>query len=60
MVDSVNEKLQSNYNGDFYEDYNGLILLNIGAGLNGDSSNKIAIEICLGTKFDNNRLNLNT
>ena len=59
MVDSVTDKIKSNYNGEFYDDYNGFILLNIGAGLNGDSSNKIAIEIFLGTTFDNNRLNLN-
>ena len=39
-----------------YEDYNGLIWLNIGPGLNLDSNNKIATAVEFGMKFDNNRL----
>ena len=59
MVDSK-DKLKLNYNSDFYEDYNRSIWLNSDPGLMRNSRKKIAIVLGFASKFDNNRLSLET
>ena len=56
MVDS-DDKLNVNYNSDFYQDCNGSIWLNIGQGLERNSEHTISIPLgCQGVRFVNNRL----
>ena len=57
MVASDDDKLQLNYNSDFYVDYNGSLWVNIGPELERNSQNQISISLgCQSVRFVNNKL----